>query len=246
MVFRNLSRPKALLLLPALLVALAAPVLAADDEDAPAAPATDLTGKGGLGFSFGAIRFFGGDLGDGAGVRPILRGNFRYVYSPRIAIALEAGFGWNAYGKGGSYTGPDSVGTLAIVSPLTIGVDYRLNLAHPSVMPRVGAGVGFYPVAVRAGRDVTSRDPVSDHARNQTGPGLYGKGGFEFLLKPSLSLHADFLYHYMLIGDDTKYPSGWLDKNGSFAEVRTGLNYYFTIRQTGAAPRGPSDEEEEE
>lgn len=249
MVLHNQSRSAALLLVAALLAVLAAPALAqapdAAAEDTTAA-AADLTGRGSLGFSLGAIRFLGGDLGDGAGVRPILRGVFRYVWNPRLASVLEGGFGWNAYGEGGSFEGPDSVGTLATVTPLTLGLDYRLNLAHPSVMPRIGAGVGAYFVEIRSGRDAISRDPVTDHARSRTAPGLYGKGGFEFLLKPNFTLHADLLYHYMLIGDDAKYPAGWLDKNGSFAEVRTGLNYYFTIRQTGAAPRAPIEEEEEE
>jgi hypothetical protein len=58
-------------------------------------------------------------------------------------------------------------------------------------------------------------------------------------------LNADLLWHRALSGDKDRFPSGYLDESFSFAEFRVGINYYFTIRSTGASPTRPEEEEEE-
>jgi opacity protein-like surface antigen len=224
----------------------AQPLINTEEEAEDEASTGDgLAGMGSLGFSIGAMKFLSGnELSDGA-VRPILHGQFKYVLNDKLVIPLEGGWGWNAYGEGGGFEGPDSVGTLAVATPLTVGIDYRFQTGKPSVVPRVGAGVGLYLLSIRSGRTTPSRDPVTDQKRKSTSPGLYGKGGVEFMLSPTFWLNTDLMYHMVLSADSDKYPRGWLDDNASFAELRVGLNYYFTIRGDGASVRGGSDEDEE-
>ena len=223
-----------------------------EDEDEDLSHVADvgggdgLAGMGSLGVSFGAMKYFSGnELSDGA-VRPIFHGQFKYVLNDHLVLPLEGGWGWNAYGPGGGYDGPDSLGTLAVATPVTLGLDYRFQTGKPSVVPRVGAGVGFYLLSIRAGRSQPSRDPISDRKRKSTSLGFYGKLGVEFMLKPTLWLNTDLLVHEILSADADGYPRGWLDDNAGFAEIRVGLNHYFSIRGGGASVRGGSGEEEEE
>src|SRR5262249_39121725 len=126
--FRNVRRCAALAASAAGLLVVgvigAGPVLAADD----------LAGKGAIGFSMGAMRFTSsGRLSRGGGVRPILRVSFKYTWQNRLVSVLEGGYGWNSYGEGGDYSGPDSIGTVAVITPFTAGLDYRLNLTNPKI-----------------------------------------------------------------------------------------------------------------
>jgi opacity protein-like surface antigen len=252
--FRIRSRWASLSLLAAFLLSLHGVARAQEDAEADAADddvleesENPLVGKGSLGFTLGAMKFTGGeDLSTDAGIRPMFRGTFRYVWSDRISMPVEGGFGWNAYGEGGGFNGPDSVGTLATVVPFTVGLDYRFGTGSPSVSPRVGAGLGLYILGIRSGRDVTSRDPITDKERNAVGPGVYVKGGCEFTLKENFTLGTDLAYHQVFSGNDEDFPRGWLDENASFLDIRAGLNYYFTIRGGGASPRGGSEDEDEE
>lgn len=251
--FRIRSRWASLSLLAAFLLSLHGVARAQEDTEAADEEVLEeesdnpLVGKGSLGFALGAMKFTGGqDLSDGANIRPMLRATFRYVWSDRISMPVEGGWGWNAYGEGGGFDGPDSVGTLATVVPFTVGLDYSFTTGSPSVNPRVGAGLGLYILGVRSGRDVTSRDPVTDKERNAVGPGVYVKAGTEFTLKENFTLGTDFAYHQIFSGNDEDFPRGWLDENASFLDVRVGLNYYFTIRSAGNSSDDEDEEEDEE
>jgi hypothetical protein len=217
------------------------------DEELEEEPTGDgLAGMGSLGFSMGAMKYLSGnELSDGS-VRPIFHGTFKYVLNDRLSFPLEGGWGWNAYGEGGGFEGPDSVATLAVITPLTVGLDYRFQTGKPSVVPRVGGGLGMYLISIRSGRSTSSRDPVTDKKRKSASAGIYGKAGVEFMLKPTFWLNTDLMYHMVFSADADSYPRGWLDDNASFAELRVGLNYYFTIRGDGASVQGGSDEDEEE
>ena len=218
----------------------------ADDDATEEVGGDGLAGMGSLGASIGAMKYFSGsELSDGS-VRPILHAQFKYVWNEHLVMPLEAGWGWNSYGPGGDYDGIDTLGTLAVVSPLTIGLDYRFQTGKPSVVPRVGAGLGLYLLSIRAGNSHSSRDPITDQIRKSTSFGLYGKVGVEFMLKPTFWLNTDLIVHEIFSADAEAYPSGWLDDNAGFAELRVGLNHYFTIRGGGASVRGGSQEEEEE
>jgi len=202
-----------------------------------------LAGMGSLGFSIGAMKYLSGnELSDGS-MRPILHGSFKYVLDEHWVLPLEGGWGWNAYGEGGGFEGPDSVATLAVVSPVTVGLDYRFQMNSPSVVPRVGAGLGMYLISIRSGRSEPSRDPVTDEKRKSASFGFYGKGGVEFMLKPTFWLNTDLMYHMVFSSDAESYPRGWLDDNASFIELRVGLNYYFTISGDGASEISGEDEE---
>ncbi len=227
---------------------MAAAVAAALLLGGASARADDLAGKGSIGFALGAIRFTGGeDLTTDVGIRPVLRGLFKYAWEEHFVTSLEVGYGWNAYGEGGDYRGDDlGLGTVAVVTPVTLGLDYRFNTGEPKIMPRFGAGVGAYGIKILSGRDRISRDPQTDRKRSIVSPGFYGKAGGEFVLNPSMALNTDVMYHKVFNGDKEGFPSGYLDSSTSFAEFRVGINYYFTIRSTGASPRKPADEDDDE
>jgi hypothetical protein len=59
-------------------------------------------------------------------------------------------------------------------------------------------------------------------------------------------VNTDLLWHYAFAGDEEKFPRGFLGSNASFAEIRVGLNYYFTIHTTGPSPTAPDEDSEEE
>jgi hypothetical protein len=208
--------------------------------------ADDLAGKGSIGFAMGSMLFTGGEHLTSGRIRPMFRGMFKYAWEEHWVSVIESGYGWNSYGEGGGYDGPIGTGTLAIVTPLTAGLDYRFESGNPKIIPRFGAGAGAYAVTIRSGRDRISRDRITDRKRIRTSPGFYLKGGTEWLIKPSLVLNGDLLWHYALSRDEEKFPDGFFTSNVSFAEFRVGINYYFKIRSTGAAPTRPPEEEEEE
>lgn len=214
----------------------------------PATPARadDLAGKGGIGFSLGFMRYTGNeDFSTDAGIRPMLRVSARYVWQQNLTTTLDAGYGWNAYGDGGDFRGPDTTGTLAVVTPINLGMEYRFATAG-RVIPRFGAGIGVYPFAIRAGRDRISRDRINYKDRRKSAFGGYAKFGAEYPVVSGLALNGDLLYHLAPMSDETRFPGGYFDAAASFVEFRVGLNYYFTIRQTGASPEGQKDAEDEE
>jgi hypothetical protein len=198
--------------------------------------ADDLSGKGSIGASVGIMRYLNSELSEGANARPMLRLTFRYAWDNPLITVLETGYGWNAYGEGGDWAGSDSVGTLAVVTPVTAGLDYRFQINSEKFLPRVGAGLGVYLMNIRAGRDRLSRDPVTSADRKTHGLGFYGKGGTDYLINPSFVLNGDLLLHYAFVGDEEKFPSGFLNADASFIELRIGMSYYFPIGSTGPAP----------
>lgn len=210
------------------------------------AHADDLAGKGGIGFSLGFMRYTGNeDFSTGAAVRPMLRGSARYVWEEHFTTTLDAGYGWNSYGDGGDFRGPDTTGTLAVVIPMNLGMEYRFVVAS-RLVPHFGAGLGLYSFAIRSGRDRISRDRVNYRERRKGTFGGYGKLGAEYPILSSLALNGDFLYHVAPMSDGKGFPGGYFDASASFIEFRVGLNYYFTIRQTGAAASGKKDTKEGE
>ena len=232
--FRNVRR----CVLSALLLAAVRPMTTAS--------ADDLAGKGSIGASLGVMRLTGNaDLSDGAGIRPILRLSFRYAWQNHFVSVLEAGYGWNAYGEGGGWSGADSVGTLAVVKPFTVGLDYRLRTENSRFLPRIGAGLGVYSIQIRSGRDRISRDRLTSADRRVTAPGIYGKIGTDYVSTPSLVFNVDALWHYAFSADEEKFPSGFLNANASFIEGRVGISYYFNIASTGPAPTKPEGTEGE-
>lgn len=233
----------AALLLPAVL--LAATVFGSTVFSSTAS-ADGLAGKGSIGGAIGVMRYLSNpDFKDGSSTRPTFRAMARYAWENHFTSTLEAGYGWNSRGEGGDYRGPDTTGTLMVVTPITFGLDYRIQGANPKLLPHVGVGIGAYPFTIRSGRERISKDRVNYNPRRHTAPGGYGKVGLEFLALPSMVLNADVLYHYVAMSDATKYPGGYFDKSVSFAEVRVGMSYYFTIRSTGPNPTGKKEDSED-
>ena len=215
----------------------------ADADESPAEPGGDnLAGMGSLGVSIVVMKYVSGNELSNGSARPIFHAAFKYVLNDHLVMPLEIGWGWNSYGEGGGYDGVDTLGTLAVLVPGTLGLDYRFRTGKPSVVPRVGVGVGLYQVSVRAGRSQTSRDPVSDKIRKSISPGFYGKLGAEFMLKSTFWLNTDLMVHQVFCADADNYPRGWLDDNTTVVELRVGLNHYFRIRGNDAPAEGDEDD----
>ena len=211
------------------------------------ASADGLAGKGSIGGSIGAMRYLSNsDFTEGSSVRPVFHAMAHYVWENHFVSTLEGGWGWNARGDGGDFRGPDTTGTVMVVTPITFGLDHRFEGANPKFAPHVGVGFGAYPFTVRAGRDRISKDRINYKKRRTTAAGGYGKVGMEYLALPAMALNADLLYHFVPMGDAEGFPGGYFDKSVSFAEVRVGMSYYFTIRSTGPSPTGKKDAEDEE
>lgn len=211
------------------------------------ASADPLSGKGSIGAGLGSIRFTGGkDFSDGAQIRPVLRMMAHYAWQDHFVSVLEGGYGWNAYDEGGDFRGPDTTGTIAIVTPITLGLDYRFASASPKLIPHFGLGVGAYPLTIRAGRDRISLDRLNYKRRRKVAGGGYAKIGAEFLALPAMLLNADLLYHFIPMSDEKGFPGGYFDASASLLEFRVGISYYFTIKPTGPSPEGAPEGEEKE
>lgn len=200
---------------------------------AGAAQAADIVGRGSVGASGGGMLFLSGeDFGEGE-ARLIGQVVFKYNFSSHLAGVIESGYGWNAY--------PDEredADTLAVVVPTTLGLEYRWRLGETKLWPNFGAGAGLYSLGVKDSFRSWARANNDRERLTWTSPGLYGKLGAEVLFDNAVSISFGALYHQIFSKDEEKFPDKWGNQNTSFAEVRLGVNYYFTLKSAGPAPPG--------
>ena len=206
--------------------------------------AADLVGKASIGASGGTMKFVSGDdFGQGS-ARLIGQAVFKYNFTPTLAGVLDVGWGWNGYPKG-------STDTLAVVVPATIGVEYRFHAGAGKLWPHAGAGTGLYQLGVQKDAGTYARAGDGAEILKWTSLGFYGKAGTEYVFDNGISINLDFLYHAILSDRTSRYaftrelsegdPSPpenntWGLQNTSFAEIRIGVNYYFTLKESSPAP----------
>lgn len=202
---------------------------------ASAASAADIVGRGSIGLSGGAMLFTSGaQFGNGNSARPIGQVVFKYNFSNRLAGVLESGFGWNAY-RNDAGTKDD---TLATVIPTTLGLEYRTRYGETQLWPHLGVGAGMYALGVKDTYRTWASANNGTERLTWSSPGIYGRLGGEYLFSNGVSINLDVLYHQIFSKDLSRYPDRWGNQNTSFAEVRLGVNYYFTLKQAGPAPPG--------
>jgi len=203
---------------------------------------SEFNGMGSFGGSLGVMRWFadsdareytappGDPIGGGgtAQIRPMLRASFRYRNTEKWVFCVDAGFGWNSY--------PDTDDLTLRVIPFTAGLERRIG-EFSGATTYLGFGGGFYHWVLRRGRHV-QLDPETYKELSSTEPGVYGSLTGEFHLSKNVSITTQTAVHfiYSVHSDDFK---GTLGGNDIFAEMRLGLNCYFSPT-TGFG----SDEEE--
>ncbi len=196
--------------------------------------ASDIVGKGSLGGSVGAMKFISGEQWCDGSTRFILQAMFKYNFSGHLAGVLESGWGWNNYDT----SDRADKDTLATVVPTTLGLEYRWQWGGAKFWPHLAVGGGFYVLGIKDGPDDWAFASNGTEKLTWVAPGLYGKLGGEILFDNHIAINTDFLYHAIFSQEDRF--DAWGNTNTSFVEFRVGLNYYFTLKDSGPAP--PSEE----
>ncbi|MBM3317670.1 MAG: hypothetical protein FJY75_07435 [Candidatus Eisenbacteria bacterium] len=209
-----------------------------------AAIGSELNGFGSFGVSLGAMRWFadadarrfrepiappGGasgasswtyEEGSAAQVRPIGKAVFRYRVNTRHLVAIETGYGWNSYA--------DSDDTVTSVIPTTIGIERRLTDVGGTTLS-LCVGGGAY-VWARRQNSRFLRDPETGRKLHAVEPGAYLGLGSEFHLSGHVTCTITSTAHYMLSVHGENFPVT-LGGDDLFADLRVGVNYYFSPRE---------------
>jgi len=196
--------------------------------------ASDIEGKASLGGSLGIMKFASGEQWKDGNAMFILQAMFKYNFSGHLAGVLESGWGWNNYDT----SDRADKDTLATVVPTTLGLEYRWRWGESKFWPHFAAGGGFYALGIKDGPDDWAYATDGTQKLTWVAPGLYGKLGGEFLMDSGIAINIDLLYH-AIFAQEERFDS-WGNTNTSFFEFRVGINYYFTLKDSGPAP--PSEE----
>mgnify|MGYP002624203800 CR=1 FL=1 len=200
------------------------------------AEAVELAGRGSIGGSAGMMRFLSGEqLGESPKPRFMLQASFKYNVTDAWSAVVETGWGWNAYDSGTE--GVDD--TLATVIPTTIGVQYRMNLEESILHPNVGAGIGLYSLGVKDTFNSWAYANQGTQKLTWTKPGMYLRGGVEWIFSNGAAVNMDLAWHMILSNDDRF--DRWGNQNTSFAQFRVGASYYFALTG-GGGDASPDDE----
>ncbi|NNF06898.1 MAG: hypothetical protein HKN21_09065 [Candidatus Eisenbacteria bacterium] len=210
---------------------------------ASSASALDLAKHGGVSGNLGLMLFTSGDdFGSDNGLRFIGQAAFKYNFSQRVAGVIESGWGWNSYSRPAVGETPANDDTLAVVVPTTIGLMYRFHYGETRLWPHVGAGVGIYSLGVKDSFRTWANGNNGTDRLTWSSPGFYLRGGGEFLFENGAAVHAEVLYHNIFSDEGDRFPDGWGNQNTSFAQLRVGATYYFSL---GGSSAVPEDEDED-
>ena len=181
----------------------------------------DLEGRGSIGASGGLMLFTGDeDMSDKAQPRLLGHFNMKYVISPNLAVAGTFGRGWNSYSGRGD--------TLAVIEPVTFGIEYRHNFEQwPRYQPHGGVGVGMYSVYIRDYL-TTTRDPVTLESRHTLNWGMNVGVGLEYFMTRTVTVNYDFVWHYIFSENKEDFVAEY-GENDSYVQFVVGVNYYFSL-----------------
>lgn len=210
--------------------------------------AIDITGRGSIGASGGAMLFLhGGNYGNEGLSKTRLIGQavFKYNFTPSLAGVAELGWGWNTYTAGAQ-------DTIVVIVPATLGVEYRMH-AGGQFWPHAAVGGGFYWIGVKDTPDTYASAGDDAKKLKWTSPGVYGKLGTEYLFNSGVAINFDVLFHhafskneeftYTGINPSAPLNNRWGLQNVTFGEVRLGVNYYFEFKHHETpAPESPPEE----
>jgi hypothetical protein len=208
----------------------------------------DITGRGSIGASGGGMLFFhGGNFGNEGLSKTRLIGQavFKYNFTPSLAGVAEMGWGWNTYTAGAE-------DTIAVIVPITLGVEYRRHVGG-KFWPHAALGGGLYWMGIKDTPDSYASAGDADKELKWTSPGVYGKVGTEYLFNSGVSINFDLLLHhafskneeFLYTGNNPASPlnNRWGLQDVSFGELRLGVNYYFAFKhQEAPAPQSPPEQ----
>lgn len=175
-----------------------------------------LDGFTSYGAAVGGIRFYGGDAVDGAKVRFLLQGNYRYRFNEDWVGAADFGFGWNSFEARGDTVLTANFGNISILREISglQGFDWR-----------VGGGLGFYRWNYKFdGKSI--RDAVSQRFYRGFDPGVVLNFEAERRITQHVTMTGAAQNHYIFSGDD-KF-SQLFDENLKALSFRLGVHYHFS------------------
>lgn len=197
---------------------------------------SELNGFGSFGISLGLMRWFsdadarrlrtpaeeadGGWSyveGSAAQVRPIGKAVFRYRVNRTYLVSVETGFGWNSYANSGN--------VVTWVIPTTVGIERRIGELKGTTASLCFGG-GAYVWGRRKDSDFLL-DPQTSRKLHAVDPGLYVGAASEFHLSGHVTCALHSTLHYILNLHDDDFPVT-LGGDDLFADVRIGVNYYFS------------------
>jgi outer membrane protein W len=205
---------------------------------ASGAGALDLAKKGGIGGSGGIMTFTSGeDFSTDNRVRFVGQAVFKYNFTQNLAAVLESGFGWNSYDSGSEEVND----TLAVVIPTTLGAMYRIQYGDSKFWPHAGAGLGLYSLGIKDSFRSWANGNMGTERLTWTSPGGYLRVGGEYLFENGAAINVEVLFHSIFSDESDRFPDGWGNQNTSFAQLRVGANYYFSLG--GGSDAVPSGQE---
>lgn len=190
-----------------------------------------------MGASAGMMSFLSGEqFGNNPSPRFIFQASFKYNITNAWTIVAESGWGWNAYAS--NEEGVND--TLATVIPTTFGAQYRTRYKETIIYPNLGAGVGLYSMGVKDGYNSWAYANQGTEKLTWTKPGFYLKGGLEWIFSDFAAINIDVAWHMIMASDDRF--DRWGNQNTSFAQLRVGGSYYFSL---GGGEDDSPDEDED-
>jgi hypothetical protein len=175
-----------------------------------------LRGFTGYGMTVGIIRIHGAEVAEGAQIRPVLQGDFRYRFSDHWIGKGEFGFGWNGFEA--------RQDTVLAVTYGTLGAEREFrNLLGMTF--RLGAGGGMYRWNYKAdGKSV--RDPITHRFYRGFVPGGYLGLEGERRLTRHVTTTVALQNHYILTASDRF--ERLFDENIGAWTARLGVHYHFS------------------
>ena len=191
-------------------------IFVSEDEGGGQEVFESLDGFTGYGADLGVLRFYGGDAVDGAKLRFLLQGNFRYRFNEHWVGVGDFGFGWNSFEARGDTVLTVNFGNVSILRQFSgfKGFDWR-----------VGGGLGFYRWNYKFhGKSI--RDGVSQQFYRGFDPGVVLDLEAERRISQHVTLTGAVQHHYIFSGD-SKFDL-LFDENLKAMAFRLGVHYHFS------------------
>jgi hypothetical protein len=174
-----------------------------------------------FGASMGFMKWvFDVDVAEGARVKPMLKGVFRYRFNQTWVLVGESGFGWNDYEE------PEN--TVSTVFPTTMSL-YRRIREPFGVALYLGAGPGVYFWDHKR-KGKTFRDPWTDNFQKGWEPGLALTLEAERQFWPQITLTLTVQNHYLFSTGKDDLPAAFGDDD-DFLDARLGVNFHWSPTQ---------------
>lgn len=202
-------------------------------QESPASSASDLTvrdetvqkkqvwgplkGFSSYGAQLGFSRVMGGDVADGARLRPLLQASFRYRFNDQWVGTGDFGMTWGAFADRGDSVLAYNFGTL--------GALRTLGAFHGAAL-KAGGGFGMYRWNYKfKGKSI--RDPLTQRFQKGFAPGLFLQGEAERRMTAHVMLAGSVQLHKLFNSDSEKWKT-YFDQSQSILGFRLGIHYHWS------------------